>query len=71
MRLTLGIGRPDRKGKVVGHVLSAPSRAEEELLSGAVERGAEAVLTLLVDGPQKVMNEVNRREPPSPVTSPS
>ncbi len=25
MRLTLGIGRPDRKGKVVGHVLSAPS----------------------------------------------
>jgi peptidyl-tRNA hydrolase, PTH1 family len=71
MRLTLGIGRPDRKGKVIGHVLSAPSRAEEELLSDAVERGARAVLTLVVDGPQKVMNEVNRREPPSTVTSPS
>jgi peptidyl-tRNA hydrolase len=53
-------------------VLSAPSRAEEELLSGAVERGAQAVLTLVVDGPEKVMNEVNRKEPPSPsVMSPS
>jgi len=66
MRLTLGIGRPDRKGKVVGHVLSAPGRVEEELLSGAVERGARAVLTLVTEGPEKVMNEVNRKEPPSP-----
>jgi peptidyl-tRNA hydrolase, PTH1 family len=72
MRLTLGIGRPDRKGKVIGHVLGAPSRSEEELLSAAVERGVEAVLTLAVDGPETVMNRVNRKEPPStPVPSPS
>ena len=69
MRLTLGIGRPDRKGKVIGHVLSPPTHREEELFSGAVERGAEAVLTLIADGPEKVMNQVNRKEPPSPAVT--
>jgi PTH1 family peptidyl-tRNA hydrolase len=63
MRLWIGIGRPDRKGKVVGHVLSAPAKVEEDLLSAAVERAAQAVLLLLTDGPIKVMNKVNRKEP--------
>ena len=65
MRLWVGIGRPDRKGKVVGHVLSAPAKAEVDLIDGAVERAAQAVLLLLSDGPARVMNEVNRKEPPS------
>ena len=65
MRLWIGIGRPDRKGKVVGHVLSAPTKAEGELIDGAVERAAQAVLVLLTDGPARVMNDVNRKEPPS------
>jgi peptidyl-tRNA hydrolase, PTH1 family len=65
MRLTIGIGRPDRKGKVIGHVLGAPSREEEDLLDAAVQRAADAVLTLVTDGPTKVMNEVNRKEPAS------
>jgi len=65
MRLWIGIGRPDRKGKVVGHVLGAPSRAEEELLEAAVEQAARAVLVLLSEGPVKVMNELNRKEPAS------
>ena len=65
MRMWLGIGRPDRKGKVVGHVLSAPSKAEVDLIEGAVERAAQAVLLLLTDGPTRVMNDVNRKEPPS------
>ena len=65
MRLTLGIGRPDYKGQVVGHVLSAPNRREETLIAEAVERAAQAVLTLLTAGPARVMNEVNRREPSS------
>jgi PTH1 family peptidyl-tRNA hydrolase len=64
MRLWVGIGRPDRKGKVVGHVLSAPSRAEEDLLRDAVERAVNAVLILLSEGPAKVMNEFNKKEPP-------
>jgi PTH1 family peptidyl-tRNA hydrolase len=66
MRLTLGIGRPDHKGQVVGHVLSAPRRAEEEAINDAVQRAAEAVLTLVTGGATRVMNDVNRREPPSP-----
>jgi PTH1 family peptidyl-tRNA hydrolase len=65
MRLWIGIGRPDRKGKVVGHVLSAPTKEEEDLIDAAVERAARAVLVLLVEGPEKVMNEVNRKEPSS------
>jgi PTH1 family peptidyl-tRNA hydrolase len=67
MRFSLGIGRPDYKGQVVGHVLSAPSRLEEERMDTAVARAAEAVLTLITRGPLAVMNEVNRREPPSPM----
>lgn len=66
MRLTIGIGRPDHKGQVVGHVLGAPSRAEEKLIDEAVQKAAQAVLTLVTDGPLKVMNALNRREPPSP-----
>lgn len=65
MRMWIGIGRPDRKGKVVGHVLSAPSKAEVELIDGAVERAAQAVLMLVTEGPTRVMNDINRREPPS------
>lgn len=66
MRLTLGIGRPEHKGQVVGHVLGAPSREEEALLRDTVDRAAQAVLTLVTDGPVRVMNEFNRREPPAP-----
>jgi len=69
MRLTLGIGRPEHKGQVVGHVLGAPSQEEEERIQETVDRAAQAVLTLLTDGPVKVMNDVNRREPPAPERS--
>ena len=66
MRLTIGIGRPQHKGQVVGHVLGAPSRSDEALIDEALEKAAQAVLTLVTEGPVKVMNSVNRREPPSP-----
>ena len=66
MRLTLGIGRPDHKGQVVGHVLGAPNRREDSLIGEAVQRAADAVLTLVTSGPVQVMNDVNRREPPAP-----
>jgi len=71
MRLVLGIGRPEHKGQVVGHVLGSLSRQEEAVISDAVDRAATAVLTLVAEGPVKVMNEVNRREPPSPERSPA
>jgi peptidyl-tRNA hydrolase, PTH1 family len=65
MRIVLGIGRPGHKGEVISHVLSAPSRQEEEQLDQAVETAARAVLLLLTDGPTRVMNEINKREPSS------
>ena len=62
MRLTVGIGRPSHKGKVVGHVLTAPSPDEAALLAQGVEKAVRAVLELLESGPQKVMNTYNRKE---------
>ncbi|MGO9410824.1 MAG: aminoacyl-tRNA hydrolase [Spirochaetia bacterium] len=62
MRLTVGIGRPSHKGKVVGHVLTAPSPDEAALLAQGVEKAVRAVLELLESGPQKVMNAYNRKE---------
>jgi PTH1 family peptidyl-tRNA hydrolase len=65
MRLSIGIGRPGQKVQVIAHVLSSPRRHEEDLIASAVERAAHAALMLLTDGPARVMNEVNRKEPPS------
>jgi PTH1 family peptidyl-tRNA hydrolase len=65
MRLAIGIGRPGYKGQVISHVLSAPRKDEKELISQTVEQAADAVLLLLTDGPTRVMNSVNRKEPPS------
>jgi len=62
MRLTVGIGRPSHKGKIVGHVLTAPSREEAALLAQGVEKAASAVLELLESGPKEVMNAYNRKE---------
>jgi PTH1 family peptidyl-tRNA hydrolase len=63
MRLTVGIGRPARKGQVVGHVLTAPGRDEAALLAQGVDKASRAVLDLLNEGPEKVMNTYNRKEP--------
>jgi PTH1 family peptidyl-tRNA hydrolase len=64
-RLFVGIGRPDYKGQVSSHVLSAPRRQEEEQIAEAVENAARAVLLLVSEGPERVMNHFNRKEPPS------
>jgi PTH1 family peptidyl-tRNA hydrolase len=65
MRLLVGIGRPEHKGQVVEYVLGEPRGDEDPLVAGAVQRAADAVLLLLAEGPSRVMNEFNRREPPA------
>ena len=63
MRLSIGIGRPEHKGQVIAHVLGTPRSAEEDLIGRAVEQAARSALQLATEGPVRVMNEINRREP--------
>jgi PTH1 family peptidyl-tRNA hydrolase len=63
MRLLIGIGRPAHKEDVIEYVLGKPDGEQEPLISRAVVRAADAVLALVENGPSKVMNEINRREP--------
>ncbi len=65
MRLTVGIGRPEHKGQVIAHVLGEPKSADEELIGRAVDRAGLSVLQLATQGPVRVMNDVNKREPAS------
>ena len=64
MRLSIGIGRPAHRGQVIQHVLSRPPVGEEEEFRRGVEKAVEAILLLLSEGPARVMNEHNRKEPP-------
>jgi PTH1 family peptidyl-tRNA hydrolase len=63
MRLRIGIGRPERKDHVVGYVLGVPPREERELLGKAESRAADAVLRLLRESPEMVMNVLNQSPP--------
>jgi PTH1 family peptidyl-tRNA hydrolase len=65
MRLLIGIGRPDSRQDVITHVLGSPGEKEAALIGEALARAADAVLRLGSVGPEVVMNELNRREPPS------
>ncbi len=67
MRLLIGIGRPlgGTKGReeVREHVLSRPMGEESASFVRGVNKAAQAVLMLLSHGPDRVMNEINRKEP--------
>jgi PTH1 family peptidyl-tRNA hydrolase len=61
-RLSIGIGRPHRKGGVVDHVLGDPDQAEAEILEKAIGDATQAVLRLVKEPLEKVMGDVNRRK---------
>ena len=63
LRLRLGIGRPERKGEVVDHVLSAFTPEERELFDEELDAAVKAVKLVLSVPLNLAMNEVNRREP--------
>ncbi len=65
LRCYLGVGHPGGREEVVGYVLSDPPRRELEVIEQAVRVASEAVLRLLEEEPEKVMNEVNRRAAPA------
>ena len=63
LRLRLGIGRPEHRGEVVDHVLSAFTPEEQKLFDAELESAVKAVKLVLSVPLNMAMNEVNRREP--------
>ena len=63
LRLRLGIGRPERRGEVVDHVLSAFTPDERKLFDEELDAAVKAVKLVLSVPLDMAMNEVNRREP--------
>ncbi|MCL1817892.1 MAG: aminoacyl-tRNA hydrolase [Spirochaetaceae bacterium] len=61
MRVYIGVGRPAAGEDVVAHVLGAPDEEDAAALARAVDRAAQAALSLLTVPPEGVMNEINSR----------
>lgn len=61
VRVRIGIGKPRSREQGADHVLSRPGRSERDALAVAVELAADAVESLLANGPDAAMNEVNGR----------
>ena len=57
-RVRIGIGRPE-KGKTADYVLSGFAGDDEKIFSAAIDRAAEAVLTILGAGMTTAMNKYN------------
>lgn len=61
-RVRIGIGRPQHPGyEVTDWVLGKPAEEEEHLMGPALEKAAEAVITLISEGIDAAMNRYNRQ----------
>ena len=60
-RVRIGIGRPEN-GRTADYVLSGFEGDEEKSFSAAIDRAAEAVLTILGAGMTTAMNKFNAAE---------
>ena len=59
LRVRCGLGKPDAKEKVTGHVLGGFDRTEEKELPFLVGGAADAVELILAKGATAAMNKVN------------
>jgi PTH1 family peptidyl-tRNA hydrolase len=59
VRVRIGIGKPPSKERGADHVLSRLPKAERELLDIAIVTAADAVETLLAEGPNSAMTKFN------------
>jgi PTH1 family peptidyl-tRNA hydrolase len=57
VRLKIGIGRPAGLGEVIEYVLGPFSDDEKAELPGIIDRAADAVQCIVVDGPLQAMNQ--------------
>ena len=60
-RLRIGIGRPPRGSDGADYVLARFDRAEDDVISAAVKRAADAVETIIRVGEQTAMDSFNSR----------
>ncbi|MDP8993127.1 MAG: aminoacyl-tRNA hydrolase [Actinomycetota bacterium] len=58
-RVRIGIGKPPGRQQGVDHVLRAPTKAERAELDVVVEEAADAVETILDQGPAAAMDRFN------------
>ncbi len=68
LRVYIGIGRPQFRGDVVKYVLGVPSGEERSAIEAGIHRAADALIELVTNSPEKVMNEFNRRNTPDSTT---
>src|SRR6185436_11455945 len=65
IRVRCGVGKPEGKERVVGHVLGGFSKSEREELPFLVGGAADAVELIMKKGPTAAMNAVNADKPRS------
>ncbi len=61
MRLFIGIGRPESRDGVVGHVLSKPNRADQEKIANLIDFISTRLFQIEQNGIEWVINEINSR----------
>lgn len=61
IRLRVGIGKPETKERVVGHVLGGFAQSEAGQLQELTAKAVEAIEAILEKGLQKAMTEFNRK----------
>src|SRR5581483_3019187 len=59
-RLRIGVGKPPTAGEGAHHVLSGFPPEEKEKVEKAIERAAEGIEILILQGAETAMNEVNK-----------
>ena len=57
-RIRIGIGDPENKD-AIGHVIGKISKNEKEILSDAVDKAADAAVSIITDGIERAMNIFN------------
>lgn len=61
IKVRIGIGKPDTKGKTIDHVLSRFDREEEQFIKEAINKATNAIETIIFKGLSEAQNSFNRR----------
>ncbi|MGH9185877.1 MAG: aminoacyl-tRNA hydrolase [Acidimicrobiales bacterium] len=61
VRVRIGVGKPPGRMEGADHVLRRPGKAERAELDVAIEEAADAVETILLEGPDAAMTRFNAR----------